>query len=400
MPDTDPHQIPDYDPDRHGRPFGWRWVDSRLYRAAYRSNARLFATLSQQDLAKPHASLTRAAVVVISVALLLAIVAMFAGGIALIVVGFPSLWIIPGTVLVVVAIVLRPRFGRIDPLLEPLTRDQAPTLFRLIDRVADAIGAPGPHVVGVDRDLNAFATAVGLRRTRVLGIGLPLWVMLAPQQRVALLAHELGHFANGDIRRGPLTQLAFTTIGTAAILTHPDPDDLRRSVGLWYFAALCSHVILWIVSGIFSLIHIGLLALALRDSQRGEYLADRWAVTVAGSAGARGLTDTLVTSTRMAPMVARAAMRTADVAQWRQAAAESRERLAADLPSRRERSISDEATLFAGHPPAGLRHRMVEARPWQDPTVVLTEAESAQIDAELATPLARARRDIGAMVAI
>jgi hypothetical protein len=49
-------------------------------------------------------------------------------------------------------------------------------------------------------------------------------------------------------------------------------------------------------------------------------------------------------------------------------------------------------SLFATHPPAGLRHRMLTARSWQDPAVVLTEARAERIDAELARHYERAGR--------
>lgn len=392
-----PEEIAEYDPDRHARPFGWRWLDKRLYRIACRLNARQFAALSQRDLTRPAANLARAAVVVFSAALLLLILAMFAGGLALVVVDFPSVRMIPGGLLVLLAAVLRPRFGRVDPSLERLSPEQAPTLFRLIDRVADSIGTPKPHIVGVDRSLNAFASAVGPRRRRVLGIGLPFWVILSPQQRVALLAHELGHFANGDIRRGPLTQLAFTTVGTAVAVTRPDPRELEQATGLSYFTTLFSHIVMSAISGVLMTVHVVLISVALRDSQRAEYLADERAVAAGGSAGASALMDSLVTLDAAAPMLARAARAGNKLAEWRSAAESSRQRLSADLPQRHQRSISEESTLFASHPPTGLRRLMIEARPWRDARVALTETESAQIDAELAHLFTRARNDIGAM---
>lgn len=384
-----------YDPERHGGPFGWRWVDRLAYRAAYRLNARQFAALAGSDLAATRTRLARVSVIAICAALLALILAMFAGGVALIVVDFPSLAIIPGAVLVLISILLRPRFGRLDPLLDRLAPDQAPTLFRLIEQVAAAMDAPMPHIVGFDRRLNASAHAVGLRRRRVLTLGLPLWVVLPPQERVALLAHELGHFVNRDVRRLPLTQLAFTTVGTAAALTRPDPRDLDRADGLWLLFAYLAHGLMSMVSGVLTAIHVALLAIALRDAQRAEYLADERSIDAAGSNGVRGVLDRSVTVELVAMMLARAARTTGDVSQWRAAADASHQRLSETLGLRHQLSISDQASLFASHPPTGLRRRMVEAKPWRDAKVVLTEQQSAQIDAELAKLYARARKEIG-----
>jgi Zn-dependent protease with chaperone function len=386
-----------FDPERHDRPFGWKRLDRWAHRTAYRLNARQFAALAGREPAAPRTSPARVAVVVVSAGLLVAIVAMFAGGLLMIATDFPSLAIVPGALLVLIAIVMRPRFGRIDPLADRLSPQQAPTLFGLIGRVAAATGAPEPQLVVVDRRYNAAASAVGLRRRRVLVLGLPLWMILPAKQRVALLAHELGHFANGDIRRGPLTQLAFTTVGTAAALTRPSRNQLDRAGGLFaIISAYFTHLVMSVVSGVLTAIHAVLLWIAMRDAQRAEYLADDRAATAAGSAAVRGLLDSAVTLDAVAPMLARAARASGEVAQWRAAVASSQQRLTDQLPVRHQLSVSEGASLFASHPPDGLRLRMVEARPWRDGTVGLSEAESVQIDAELAERLARARKDIGA----
>ncbi|MEV4490145.1 hypothetical protein AB0K04_08520 [Micromonospora coxensis] len=50
----------------------------------------------------------------------------------------------------------------------------------------------------------------------------------------------------------------------------------------------------------------------------------------------------------------------------------------------RQLSIRERTSLFASHPPHGLRHRMLTTRVRQDPRVTLTEMRAEQIDAELA----------------
>lgn len=63
---------------------------------------------------------------------------------------------------------------------------------------------------------------------------------------------------------------------------------------------------------------------------------------------------------------------------------------------RRQLSIRDDVSLFAAHPPVGLRARMLASWPAQPAAVILTEAESARIDEELAKRVERVRRDIAA----
>lgn len=177
------------------------------------------------------------------------------------------------------AVGLRPRFGRLDPDADVLRRDRAPELFALVDEVAQAVGAPAADVIAVNADFNAYAAAIGIRR-RVLCLGLPYWGSLAPQERVALLGHELGHFVNGDPRRMLLTQPAFTTLGSAADLLRPAPSTAPGLIE-WIGTAL-GRVIQYPLSRLLFMLHVALVCVALRDSQRAEYLAYEMSAKAAG----------------------------------------------------------------------------------------------------------------------
>jgi heat shock protein HtpX len=69
---------------------------------------------------------------------------------------------------------------------------------------------------------------------------------------------------------------------------------------------------------------------------------------------------------------------------WHEAARVARANLAADLPVLRRVSRQTEVSLYASHPPSGLRAEMLGRRPAQAAAVTLTEAEAAHIDEELA----------------
>jgi hypothetical protein len=58
----------------------------------------------------------------------------------------------------------------------------------------------------------------------------------------------------------------------------------------------------------------------------------------------------------------------------------------------RKLSRHTEVSLFASHPPTGLRAEMLERRPQHPPTVTLDEATTARIDAELGAFPERVRR--------
>lgn len=100
----------------------------------------------------------------------------------------------------------RPRFPRL--LGYEVSREEAPELHRLVKEVAGALRVKPPAHITVDGEVNAFMGSSGFPPRRVLGLGLPLLYALPPQERVAVIAHELAHARNGDPTRTGL-------IGTA-----------------------------------------------------------------------------------------------------------------------------------------------------------------------------------------
>ncbi|WP_112637959.1 M48 family metallopeptidase [Micromonospora saelicesensis] len=383
-----------YDPARRQREFGWSWADRWTYRMAFRTTRRQFTQLVGRPLGTNGSEAARTLTAAASLLLIAAVLALaVVGGWLIVAFPFPNLAIVPGVAMVGLAIALRPRFGRLDPELEVLTRDQAPELFGLIDEVATAVGAPAPDVVGVDDTINAYAGTVGLRRRKVLGLGLPLWGSLPAGGRVALLGHELGHFVNGDPRRGLLTQPAFTMLGSAADLFRP----VRTSVGAGLVEMLgdaLGRAFQWVVSRVLFVAYLLLVTVALRDSQRAEYLADELAARVAGTTAATDFLDTLLATESLALAVRRESRAGHGPDRWRSALAESRAARTDQLPLVRQLSVRDEASLFAAHPPTGLRRQMLAGRTWQDPSVVLTEARMERIDAELGKEYDRFRRTV------
>jgi Zn-dependent protease with chaperone function len=246
-----------------------------------------------------------------------------------------------------------------------------------------------PQVLLLDHDLNAFTVAVGVRRTRVLCIGLPLWAALEPQERVALLGHELGHFVNGDVRRGPLVGVAETTLTRVAELF-----DTRGTTGGGYLVTLITRALGVFVAALARTLQILLVWTSLRDSQRAEYLADEMAARAGGTDAAVTLADHAVMTEAMGTRVRREAPARTGTAAGHEAARVARANLAVSLPVLHRLSRRTDVSLFATHPPAGLRAEMLERRSAQAAAVTLTETDAAGIDAELAAHAKRAIREL------
>lgn len=147
-------------------------------------------------------------------------------------------------------------FGRYTPgdgeLIDP---DAAPDLYELVDGVARSLGLRPVWRIVLGTRFDASIAEIGLRRRHVLYLGHPLWDLLDPGERVALLGHELGHVVNGDALRG---------LGTDCPLR-----KLYRRL-----PARLSRPLLGLI-----LIQERVFA---RACQRAEYRADQVAVWVAG----------------------------------------------------------------------------------------------------------------------
>ncbi|MFF5016436.1 M48 family metalloprotease [Streptomyces sp. NPDC001165] len=191
-----------------------------------------------------------------------------------------------GAFLLLLAFSLRPRPPRLPEDVPLLRRDQAPELFALVDEIARVVGTRGVDVIAVDGMVNASVLTYGLRGRRLLTLGLPLWEGLTAQERIALLGHELGHYANGDTRHGLVVGTAYQSLTTWRyyLAPTPNPTPVQMVVNLACMPPT------WLVHGLLMLLD----RLTMRASQRAEYLADRTAARAGSTEAAVGLLDRLM----------------------------------------------------------------------------------------------------------
>lgn len=369
-----------FDPEVNGVT-GWRWLDRRLYRVAYRTTVDEFERLDGAPVPLTASGGVRAAVTAVVVALYLALVAGLVLGIWLCVRDFPNLTILLGLIVILIVIELRPRFGRIDEHDVEVTGDDAPELHALAARVAAEIGAPPPDRIYVNESYGASAGTVGADRRRVLTLGLPLWGSLGPQERVALLGHQLGHFVNGDVRRTPVTQPMYTMLPTVRRMLLPS-RVVTRGFTQWVGERMWRAVAAVLRVGVEGA-HVLLLWLARRDRQRAEYLADTFAEKTGGSEATLRLLDLLQLSDPVLLGLRRSARRKEGVSEWPVAAALAAIESADIMPLRRQLNVRTEVALVASHPPTALRTRLVLSRPRTAATILLDAREAALIDREL-----------------
>jgi heat shock protein HtpX len=99
-----------------------------------------------------------------------------------------------------------PRFDRFKAPGPQLTEQAQPELFQLVRRVSQATGQAMPSDIFLLPEVNAWVShrggIMGLGSRRVMGIGLTLLQSVSIGQLRAIVAHEFGHYAGGDLRLG------------------------------------------------------------------------------------------------------------------------------------------------------------------------------------------------------
>ncbi|MFE9612963.1 M48 family metallopeptidase [Streptomyces sp. NPDC006012] len=212
--------------------------------------------------------------------------ALAVGGVWCVVAGWGGAGVVAGLVLLALAWGFAPRVRRLPDDRPVLFRADAPELFALADEVARAVGTRSVHAIAVDGSINAAVTTYGVRGRRLLVLGMPLWEVLTPEERIALLGHELAHYANGDTRNGLMvgTAVRTLTLWHHTLRPLPHPSAIEMAVNALYVVPRL------LVRGALALF----VRLTSRAGTRAEYLADRLAARTASTQAAVGLMDRLL----------------------------------------------------------------------------------------------------------
>jgi Zn-dependent protease with chaperone function len=252
-----------------------------------------------------------------------------------------------------------------------------PALKSLIDDITGKLGgAPVRHIV-IDEDFNAAYAVAGWRREPMLHLGLPLWIALGPQERVALIAHEIAHGVNGDSSRGFLLGSALGALYEWIGLLRP----YHRAVTL---SEVLARYILSVLSLPLILLQRLLLHLLWQEQQRAEYFADYLAARIASTPAAVGLLRRFALDEHLDDILLRHAYSTTQSGDY--ILGLFRQRIDG-LPSRewerlRRKGEAEGARLDRTHPPTAFRIAFLEAHRFAEPQCVADTAIMTAIDAD------------------
>jgi heat shock protein HtpX len=157
-------------------------------------------------------------------------------------------------------------------------------LHNIVEEVAMAAGAPKPKVYVMDVDeMNAFAT--GLRPNKAsVTVTRGLMETLNREELTGVVAHEMGHIINGDVRYAVMVSVVVGLVALIASLmrdlaegafrsgvglSSSDDDDSGGAAGL---VAVVVALVVWLLVGL--LAPFGVLMVRMAISREREFLAD------------------------------------------------------------------------------------------------------------------------------
>ena len=370
-----------------------RSTATRARQRAELRDAQLYREMARAETEDGRHALTRVASYALAIAVNLASPALLGLAVWL----FVKFGVIPGSVLgglglALLAFELRPRFGHFPRGVVILPRGQAMALYRLVDQITKELGTRPVSWIGFDARYRASTRAIGVRRRRLIVIGLPLWDVLSSQERVATIAHEVAHDRGGNLFHRALIGGSLQSLDSLYLSLRRPPFSDRpwMSVdmrGLTRSSEAIAARLLHVFAFIPRWLSLLQLKLARSASPLAEYRADQATAGVASGLAATTALEKLSLAETCQLLLSRA-IRTRDPEIWatlrmQLSGLPERERERLLRVARRRGRSADEY-----HPPTSLRIGVLASQSARTAKLALdAEAESA-IDNEL-TPVRR-----------
>ena len=290
----------------------------------------------------------------------------------------------------------RPRI--VAPPYYMLSRTEFPTLYALSDRIANFLRTRPVRGIAYSADFGANYREAGFANRPYIELGAPLLAILENDQRLAVLAHELSHGANGDPLRSGFLSGAVNTLAAWGTSFRPEAigsigKDLPYG-GIVSLLGIPFDVFMLALSELTLLAAKAFLLLVLRQSQRAEYLADRLAASVAGSkemqeALEKTYFDKIVDhALRVHALTAPYEPIGSKILQAANAV------MSIEVEALRSESLSLQWQVDSTHPPTALRVGLLELNPALPLPGLLSKTESDALTHEVNRILALSEREM------
>jgi heat shock protein HtpX len=265
---------------------------------------------------------------------------------------------------------------------EIIKRKDFPALYALVDSITRASGSEDIYGIVLGGDFNAAYTEIGIRRRKVIYLGVPLFYVLNDEEKVALISHEIAHGINGDISRGIIIHTALETLAVWYEMMVPDINMINseESIGI---ITMISNILTWALSKVILSLIILLVHLVYSDSQRAEYLADYIGAKTSGTNAMRSLLNKLHFKKTYYLALQKSALNSESSSFFEELFKEISITPEKELERVRRMERMEGSRLDATHPPTAYRLKLMEQTENFYGKVVLSKEDSVKIRKEL-----------------
>jgi len=270
-----------------------------------------------------------------------------------------------------------------------LRREDLPATFAMTDQIGGLLDAPQITAIHITDDYNAAISKVG--HDRVLYIGAIMWAALESDQKIALVAHELGHLVNDDPTRYGLLAAALNTLeGWHDMFL---PSGLVDEYGNPLYDGggdVIGNLITGALRTVIELIWSGLERLTYFAQQRAEYLANALSAEIAGRAALVSFLKQIEFADRMEPVIAGFGnLRLPKGMDMIRSLADATVNISAqDRDAALARMRDTGHAVDSTHPPTAFRIAFLQTIPDMPGKLLASDVDFAPIDAELDPPFA------------
>ncbi len=310
--------------------------------------------------------------------------------------GWNLFQVVFGLILLMLAWIARPRLAPIPDYV--LDQNEYPVLHSITRRLAATLNAPPVADIEASADFGASYRSAGWRQERYISLGAPLMAILTREERLAVIAHELSHGANGDPMRGLFLFGAVDTLSNWAEGMRPtsvghSADSMPLGPIVSILAIPFDLALLALSEMLFAAAR-GMVLLVLRDSQRAEYLADLLAASAVGTqAMIDGLEKTYLEAEVQAASRRHALTRPDEPLQT-ELVGEVASVNDAAMQAHRDRSKAELWQVDSTHPPTALRVAMLRTLPAQFSALAISDEEGRMLDEEVSRLIQWRQREV------
>lgn len=169
-----------------------------------------------------------------------------------------------------------------------LPKKDFPELYKAVNLVCKKFNTSELEGIILNEEFNAGITEYGIKKKKILFIGLPLWSVLNNEEKLDLIGHEIAHCVNGDPSRNKIISTAINTLIKAGRIIHPESLLINISISslvleVSRYAIMPINILLVGISNLLWNTAYLLNNLVWLDSQKAEYLADLLASSICGN---------------------------------------------------------------------------------------------------------------------